>query len=143
MLQRLKEYIDHKNVKISAFEKSVGMSNASLAKPLRKGGSIGVDKLINILETYADLNPIWLLTGREEMLLKSKGVEYIEEERTSQVAEDPAPYGNGNVVAELNKRIQELERLVKEKDIRIEEKDKQIIEKDLQIREMLQFINKK
>jgi len=143
MLQRLKEYIDYKNVKISAFEKSVGMSNASLAKPFRKGGSIGVDKLIKILEVYPELNPVWLLTGKEEMLLKTKKIEYPEREYVSQVAEDLPSYGNRDVIVELKNRIQELERLVKEKDIRIEEKNKQITEKDLQIREMLQFINKK
>lgn len=68
ILERLKEYIDYKRISIAAFEKSVGMSNASFGKSLKNGGAIGTDKLENILITYSDINPIWLLTGEGSML---------------------------------------------------------------------------
>lgn len=69
MLNRIKEYIDFKGVTISAFERSIGMSNASFGKSLKSGGSIGCDKLENILKTYPDLNLLWLVTGKGKMLI--------------------------------------------------------------------------
>jgi len=68
MLTRIKKYIDYKGVSISAFEKSIGMSNASFGKSLKTGGSIGGDKLEKILSIYPDINPEWLLTGIGSML---------------------------------------------------------------------------
>ena len=68
VVKRLKEYIDYKGLSIAYFEKSIGMSNASFGKSLKNNGSIGSDKLENILRIYADINTDWLLTGRGSML---------------------------------------------------------------------------
>lgn len=68
VLKRLKEYIDSKGISVSAFEKSIGMSNASFGKSLKQGGAIGSDKLEKILIIYSDISPEWLLTGKGEML---------------------------------------------------------------------------
>lgn len=75
ILERIKEYIDFKKIAISAFERSVGMSNASFGKSLKNGGAIGTDKLENILIAYTDINPIWLLTGEGSMLRDNKNPE--------------------------------------------------------------------
>lgn len=69
--QRLKEYIDKKGISISAFEKSIGMSNASFHKAIKNNGAIGSDKIEKILKIYSDLNPIWLLTGKGNMIIGS------------------------------------------------------------------------
>ena len=45
------------------------MSNASFGKSLKNNGSIGTDKLENILSVYKDISPRWLLTGTGPMLL--------------------------------------------------------------------------
>lgn len=68
ILERIKEYIDYKGIAVSAFEKSIGMSNASFGKSLKNGGAIGTDKLENILKTYPDLSPLWLICGIGNML---------------------------------------------------------------------------
>ena len=68
ILDRLKEYIDFKNINVSSFEKSIGMSNASFGKSLKNNGAIGTDKLENILQVYPDINPVWLLTGQGDMI---------------------------------------------------------------------------
>lgn len=68
ILDRIKQFIDSKGVAVSAFEKSIGMSNASFGKSLKKGGAIGTDKLENILNVYPELSPVWLITGEGEML---------------------------------------------------------------------------
>lgn len=67
--ERLKQFIDSINISISAFEKSIGMSNASFRKIYNNNGSIGSDKLERILKTYPQLNPSWLLTGEGPMIL--------------------------------------------------------------------------
>lgn len=67
--ERLKQFIDSINVSISAFEKSIGMSNASFRKIYNNNGAIGSDKLERILNTYPQLNPLWLLTGEGSMIL--------------------------------------------------------------------------
>ena len=69
ILQRIKEYIDYKGITVAAFERSVGMSNASFGKSLKNNGAIGTDKLENILSIYKDISPLWLLTGTGPMLL--------------------------------------------------------------------------
>lgn len=68
ILDRIKEYIDKKGITIAAFERSIGMSNASFGKSLKGGKAIGTDKLENILRIYPDINPSWLLTGEGNML---------------------------------------------------------------------------
>lgn len=68
ILERIKQYIDYKSISVAAFEKSIGMSNASFGKCLKKGGAIGTDKLENILSVYPDISPNWLLTGNGDML---------------------------------------------------------------------------
>ena len=40
ILDRIKQFIDSEGIAVSAFEKSIGMSNASFGKSLRNGGAI-------------------------------------------------------------------------------------------------------
>lgn len=69
-LKRIKEYIDFKRIRISAFEKSVGFSNGLFGGQLKRNKTIGLDKLESILKTYPDLNADWVLTGKGNMLKK-------------------------------------------------------------------------
>lgn len=69
MLKRIKEYIDFKGISVAAFEKSIGMSNASFGKSLKNNGTIGADKLEIILSKYRDLNVEWLIKGLGPMIL--------------------------------------------------------------------------
>jgi repressor LexA len=81
MLDRLKLYIDEKGISIAAFERSIGMSNASFGKSLKNNGAIGSDKLENILRVYPDINPEWLLTGNGEMLVNEFDSLHVKEEQ--------------------------------------------------------------
>lgn len=69
ILERIKQFIDYKGMSIAAFERSIGMANASFGKSLKNQGAIGTDKLENILKIYPELSPQWLMTGRGEMLV--------------------------------------------------------------------------
>lgn len=67
ILDRIKQYLDAKGISVSAFERSIGMSNASFGKSLKNRGAIGTDKLENILNTYPDLSVDWLFYGKGSM----------------------------------------------------------------------------
>ena len=70
-IHRIKEFIDFKSLSVRAFESSVGFSNGSFASQLKNNKTIGVDKVENILQTYPEINPEWLLTGNGEMIKQS------------------------------------------------------------------------
>lgn len=72
IVKRLKEYIDSKGIAVSAFERSIGMSNNSFGKSLKNNGSIGSDKIENVLRIYTDINPEWLMTGKGSMFKQSR-----------------------------------------------------------------------
>ena len=71
-MERIKGYMDYKNIPIATFERNVGMSNNSFGKTLKSGGSIGLDKLEKILSVYPDLSAEWLLRGVGDMILDDK-----------------------------------------------------------------------
>ena len=70
LLDRIKQYLDAKGISVSAFERSIGMSNASFGKSLKNGGAIGTDKLENILTVYPDISVDWLFSGKGSMFNK-------------------------------------------------------------------------
>lgn len=70
ILERIKQFMDHKGISTAAFERSIGMANASFGKSLKKGGAIGTDKLEKILSVYPEISPVWLMTGVGDMLSK-------------------------------------------------------------------------
>lgn len=72
ILERLKEYIDYRGISVAAFERSIGMANASFGKSLKNKGAIGTDKLEKILRTYPEISPAWLLTGIGEMIITKR-----------------------------------------------------------------------
>ena len=62
-LTRLKEYIDLKGVTIAEFERLAKWSNGSLGAQLKKNGTVGLNKIENILSIFPKLNLEWLITG--------------------------------------------------------------------------------
>ena len=98
ILERLKQYIDFKGISVAAFERSIGMANASFGKSLKKQGAIGTDKLENILRIYPDISPAWLLKGEGNMILTGE---------VSQPTQEPAPTYLLNMVNEKDLTIRE------------------------------------
>lgn len=68
--QRLISFIEYKNIPVRKFEILCKLSNGYI-RSLRNAPS--VDKLSHILETFPDLNRVWLLTGEGEMLKSGQG----------------------------------------------------------------------
>ncbi|WP_299457764.1 hypothetical protein [uncultured Rikenella sp.] len=65
-IDRILYFADSQGMSIRAFAKTVGISHSLLGKTK----ALGSDKLEKILSIYPGLNPVWLLTGKGEMLEK-------------------------------------------------------------------------
>ena len=63
----LKEYIDYKGISVLSFEKSIG-TRSTIDKAIKNNSNLRSDILAKIIETYTDINPEWLLTGKGKML---------------------------------------------------------------------------
>jgi hypothetical protein len=64
-------YIFINNIGVSAhfFEQKCGLSNAYLANQKSGSGTMGCEKLVQILNAYPELSAIWVLTGYGNMIL--------------------------------------------------------------------------
>lgn len=63
--ERLKKYIEHKEISISSFCRAIGVSNAYVSSMNK---SIQPDKIESIALSFPDLNTGWLMTGEGDML---------------------------------------------------------------------------
>ncbi|TDX86221.1 S24 family peptidase [Epilithonimonas xixisoli] len=70
IVEKLKEYLDFKNIEIAVAERELGVSNASLSKPFKANTNIKTTTLEKFLSTYKDLNPLWVLDESPNMLRK-------------------------------------------------------------------------
>ncbi|WP_024773070.1 hypothetical protein [Aquimarina macrocephali] len=78
IVKRLGQYITEKDISYYLFENSIKASRGSISKAVKNNKSIGSNVIENILTVYADLNPVWLVTGKGEMLLSGKNYGEIE-----------------------------------------------------------------
>lgn len=68
-IKRIKEYIDFKGVSNSAFERENDLSNGYIATQLKRNADLGEGIINKILDNCLDINPLWLLTGKGNMIL--------------------------------------------------------------------------
>lgn len=76
---RLLEFLELNDVGNNQFAASINVSKSYLAG-LRNGSAMGVDKLLDIITAYPELNYHWLLFG-EGPMLKSKVPDSSDAER--------------------------------------------------------------
>jgi Predicted transcriptional regulator len=67
-IERLMQYFDFKSIKPTRFEKDTGLSNGYFGTQLKRNADIGTGILEIIIDNCLDLDIIWLLTGKGEML---------------------------------------------------------------------------
>ncbi len=75
MNERLRQFIEYLGISIRNFEQKISVSNGLIARFLSKNTTIQSDVLSKICDTFSNLNPDWLLTGKGEMLRDSVHVE--------------------------------------------------------------------
>lgn len=64
-VDRILQFIDFKGISKREFSNKVGISHSLIGK----SQSIGSDKIEKILHSYPEINPIWLLTGKSNMII--------------------------------------------------------------------------
>ncbi|QHI38272.1 hypothetical protein IMCC3317_36620 [Kordia antarctica] len=52
-----------------AFDISIKVGNGYTSKQSKSGASVGSDVLERIIDTYPELNPLWLVTGKDTMII--------------------------------------------------------------------------
>ncbi|WP_430612905.1 hypothetical protein [Flavobacterium sp. JP2137] len=63
-VDRVKQFIKFKKISLRKFAEIIGASHSLI----NNTKSLGSDKLESILVNYPELNPVWLLTGKGNML---------------------------------------------------------------------------
>lgn len=107
---RILKIIELYNENKSKFYKKTGLSNGFLDKVK----DIGVSKLDYILNSYPDINPEWLLTGKGEMLRQKEApIVPIVNEKDSYIIELQKDKIR-SLEKELQNQRQEIEQLKKE-----------------------------
>jgi len=97
IINRILLFIKHKGLSMRAFDLSIGASNGYTSKQSKTNASVGSNVLEKIIDVYPDLNPLWLITGKGNMIIDG-------------TAEPNANYGN-SIDALLEEKIK---RIVKE-----------------------------
>ena len=70
-INRLYTYLGHKDIKPTIFEREIGFSSGYLSNMRKRDADLGESVLIKINDYCQDLNLLWLLTGKGEMLCAS------------------------------------------------------------------------
>lgn len=71
ILHRIKQFSDSQGLSLRKLEESIGASNGVIGNALRKNSDIQSKWVSRIIETYENLNPLWLISGKGEMLRDS------------------------------------------------------------------------
>jgi hypothetical protein len=66
--ERIKQYIDYKQVSIRAFEIESSLKNGAVSRVVKNNTSLNGESIASIGRKWEDLNLNWLLTGEGTML---------------------------------------------------------------------------
>ena len=75
IIDRIILFIRHKRLSMRAFDMSIGVGNGYTSKQSKSSASVGSDVLEKIIDVYPDLNPLWLITGKGNMVLDIEELE--------------------------------------------------------------------
>ena len=69
-VERIKMYLDYRNIPVRRAEKESGVSNATFANAMKNPkGTVGSDKIESFLRAYPEVSAEWLLRGTGPMLI--------------------------------------------------------------------------
>ncbi|CAA0164689.1 hypothetical protein [Tenacibaculum maritimum] len=117
--KRVEKIIYYKHLNIKSFEESIKVSNNSIRIAIHKGSSFKSNVLNKILNRFPEINPTWLLTGKEDMLLEDLTEEKLAEEKKLQYKKQMKE-NMLNLLLE-DKEIQEALSVILEKNVTQEE----------------------
>lgn len=114
-INRFIKYCDFKGIAPSRFEKNYGLSNGYFSIQLKRNGSLGEDVLKKIIDNCQELDAVWLITGKGNMLK----TELIKGENINDI--DKAEKEISRLLTE-NSRIEETNELLRFKITTLENK---------------------
>lgn len=65
--ERILEFVVHTGLSTREFERKTNLSNGLISR-LKKGHTLGVDKLASVFDCFPELNPEWIFRQKGEML---------------------------------------------------------------------------
>jgi len=68
MIKRLAKFIEYQGVSVSSFEQTISASDGMIRRAIRNNTDIQSKWITKISENYPDLNIVWLISGKGEML---------------------------------------------------------------------------
>ena len=101
--ERILQYLDNKGITKYEFYKNTGISNGILSQ---KNG-LSEENQLRFLSYYTDINPTWLLTGKGEMLVGGKKYDEMPDTPQYIVADGYAKPANSDLVAYLERKLDE------------------------------------
>ena len=114
VIDRLLQYLSHKNLSPYNFEKNCGIANGYLSKQAKGKGTIGSKIVEKITDRYKDLYITWLLTGNGQMLITQF---YVQSDHVSTVAENEVVYETQqHTIKSLREKILILESALADKE---------------------------
>lgn len=110
VVDRLFVYLKYKNINARNFEQTCKVANGYLKKQQKGKGSIGSDIIERIHRQYFDLNILWLLSGKGDMLGEDPGINdtYADEHAPSYLKEENVKF--------LTERVSMLEAALADKE---------------------------
>lgn len=90
-IDRFYEYLAERNLKPTAVEKEIGLSNGYLSAQKKRNADMGEGMMLRIIDYCRDINPLWLLTGEGKML-KNAVIDIDKEPIDMRVAEPEITY---------------------------------------------------
>ncbi len=67
-INRLLQYLEYKEIKPTAFEKVIGLSNGYLGVQKKRNADIGEGVILKLVDNCLDLSLNWLILGEGSML---------------------------------------------------------------------------
>ena len=135
---RIKQYIDYKGLTNRAFEQNNDLSNGYIATQLKRNADLGEGILTKILENCLDLNPLWLITGKGEMLKNGDNIIQTTTGDNNISIGKGSIKGNNTINSNTgNDTIKQLQKELEDCKNQLEDYKKMLSEKDAQINKLL------
>ncbi|MCE7053125.1 hypothetical protein LZF95_00460 [Algoriphagus sp. AGSA1] len=130
IVKRIGDFAHEKRISIRQIENAVGSGNGTLSKAIGSNKDIQTKWVSLFIEKFPEVNPIWLLTGKGEMLSTSLPV-------ASDVVEEPKEeFVTKEGMRQKQEVIEALKRLVDSMEGQLKDKERLIHMKDQLIREL-------
>ena len=140
---RIKQYIDYKGLTNRTFEQNNDLSNGYIATQLKRNADLGEGILTKILENCLDLNPLWLITGKGEMLKNGDNIIQTTTGDNNTSIGKGSIKGNNTINSNTgNDTIKQLQKELEDCKNQLEDYKKMLSEKDAQINKLLNILAK-